>query len=84
MEFQFKATNFDYNKKTNCFVQEISILKHDFAIPGPPMEFKIINHKTKCSQLFKMVGIDKDGSNEDTYGWRYKSDQGINALIIND
>ena len=40
--------------------------------------------KTGHVKAFELYKIDKDGSNEDTYGWRYRSHDGFELLIIND
>jgi len=40
--------------------------------------------KTNQVKLFQLYKVDKDGSNEDIYGWRYRSHDGFELLIIND
>jgi len=44
----------------------------------------IRNSNTGKYRIFKLINIDRDGSGEDIYGHRYKSDDGIKLLIIND
>lgn len=36
------------------------------------------------THVMTLAGIDKDGSGEDTAGWRYTSTTGAKVLIIND
>lgn len=77
---KFTASGFSYNPKTQTFVAEAS----DIAWPGFLKSFEIHNPKTGGFGRFDFVKADKDASGEDTYGWRYKSQCGINCLIIND
>lgn len=79
---QFKVDQFHYNKETKTFSQEISSLGH--VSVGRKTQIKITNPKTGGFRLFKFVKADMDSSNEDCYGWNYRSDDGIKLLIIND
>lgn len=74
--------NFSYNKETNCFSQYISELPATIRV-GKQTQIKITNPKTKNWRIFKFKKADMDGSNEDTYGWNYESEDGIKLLIIN-
>ena len=75
--------NFTYNKATNCFSKYISELPKTVRI-GKNTEIRLNNPKTKKFKIFKFVKADMDGSNEDIYGWNFKSEDGIKLLIIND
>ena len=76
-------TEFTWRKKTNTFSAEISDL-HGQVAPGQKT-ITIKNFKTGNSVTFNFVKADMDGSNEDTYGWRYDSeDKKLHLLIIND
>src|SRR5690606_34724801 len=77
---KFSTSNFSYNKELNSFIAEAS----EVAFPGFLKNFILVNPKTKNQKTFTFVKSDKDSSGEDTYGWRYKTECGISALIIND
>ena len=72
-----------WNKDDRCFSTEIS----DLDIPGGiPMEISVRNPATGSSWTFRHYKTDKDGSGEDTYGWRFRADEDrtVTMLIIND
>lgn len=88
--FTISIFEFDYNKVTNCLTQEISILQYKGYYPKlihslkEPESIQVFNPNTNNSQIFDFIRKDMDGSNEDIYGWRYKSKEGTKLLIIND
>lgn len=86
MVVKISVGSFIYNKKSNNFTAEISELtKIDKIDINPGIDsIELTNPKTNKSQVFEFTHADKDGSDEDTYGWRYKSKEGVNLLIIND
>ena len=73
---------FSWNKDSAMFVVEASDLK----IWKPATQ--IVIQKDGLSITFIYTHSDMDGSNEDTYGWRYKAIAGnrfdCGLLIIND
>jgi|10_taG_2_1085330.scaffolds.fasta_scaffold33083_4 hypothetical protein len=69
-----------YNATSNTF----SAYASDLNLKGIEKNYVIYNPNTKISQYFKFTHNDKDGSDEDTYGWNYESHQGTKLLIIND
>ena len=77
MQF-FKVEQFDWNKETNAFVQEASML----GIGSPATTLMLTNPKTGKRKSFKMCGVDR--SSDEIYGWKYETKCGIKALIIND
>ena len=77
MQF-FEVGQFDYQKKSNTFVQEASML----GIGTPAATLMIKNPKTGKRKSFKMCGVQR--SADEIYGWKYKTNDGIKALIIND
>jgi len=77
MQF-FKVEQFDWNKETNTFVQEASMLR----IGSPATTLMLTNPKTGKRKSFKMCGVDR--SSDEIYGWKYKTNCGIKALIVND
>lgn len=77
MQF-FKVEQFDWNKETNTFVQEASML----GIGSPATTLMIKNPTTGNRKSFKMCGINQ--SAEGIYGWEFKTRDGLKALIIND
>jgi len=77
MQF-FEVGQFDWQKDNKAFVQEASML----GIGTPATTLIIKNPKTGNLKSFKMCGIDRDA--EEIYGWRYKTNDGLKALIIND
>ena len=78
----FTTTQFDYFKATNTFVNEASSL--DIAPGVIAKEISIKNPKPANSRNFKFTHADKSDDGEDIAGWNYKSNDGINLLIIND
>ena len=76
----YNENNFSFNKTTKTFIAEASEL--NIGVPSNEILLKIDN----TAITFNLSKIDKDGTNEDTYGWRYKSDDNnnFNLLIIND
>lgn len=82
----FSTDLFLYSKKTQTFSAEIAELHSGNVnyMPGQK-QIKLKNPKTGIEMDFYWYKTDKDGSNEDTYGWRYKNKEGnISVLIIND
>jgi len=82
----FSTNLFLYSKKTQTFSAEIAEL-HSANVNYMAGQKQIIlkNPKTGIEMTFDWYKTDKDGSNEDTYGWRYKNKEGnISVLIIND
>jgi len=80
----FYSSQFQYQPDTKSYVAEAS----DLAI-GTPGQYITLD-----GYSFMFVGVDKDASGEDTYGWNYKPTmnsielnpamQGHKVLIIND
>jgi len=68
-----------WNKNSNTFAGELS----DLQI-SPDNEMTIINAKTGNSKVFKLTHKDMDSTNEDCYGYNYRSDCGLKLLLIND
>lgn len=82
----FSTNLFLFSKKSNTFSAEIAEL-HSANAPYKPGQKQITlkNPKTNIQMSFDWYKTDMDGSNEDTYGWRYKNKEGnIFVLIIND
>lgn len=77
MQF-FKVQQFDWNKETKTFVQEASML----GIGSPATTLMLTNPNTGKRKSFKMCGVDRNS--EEIYGWEYKTNCGLKALIIND
>ena len=76
-----------YNKETNTFVVELSILNNCYPeIKNRfPQEFQIQSGKTGVVKDFVFSHYDKNESEDEIYGANYKSTCGtFNALIIND
>lgn len=72
----------NYNPNSRTFSQEISNMDIHFA---PIIPIFLTNPNTGVSKLYEYTKADMDGSNEDTYGWRYKNEEtGTKLLIIND
>ena len=80
------STNyFSFNKQTNTFTTEISDLPRSLNYRAGEKTIVLINPKTGNHVTFIWYKTDMDGSNEDTYGWRYQSVDGkLFVLIIND
>ena len=82
---KFSVELFGYDKVEKRFCQERSTIE---ATLNHRIEIDSIivleNPKTMNSQSFKFTKCDMDGSHEDIYGWNFKSDEGIELLIIND
>lgn len=78
--------DYDPNGKKWCF--EISEKEHFNRMSGTgKLEDGVIlrNPDTNKTQLFNFTKKDMDGTQEDTYGWRYLSEcGGYVLLIIND
>lgn len=80
---RFTSSQFDFHADTRTYVQEISML-------GCPALQTVVFDEA----VYEYAGSDKDASNEDTYGWRYKPTMGAveknpaiagtQVLIIND
>ena len=80
-----------FSTSTKCFSAEISELEHFYKLghlPSMPKEIELKNTLTNHIITFKFDHADKDGSGEDTYGWRYNAVSGhkfpCSLLIIND
>jgi uncharacterized Zn finger protein (UPF0148 family) len=71
-----------YNKQSKTFAVELSEMG-DSATTARTLYLR--NPKTGVKVKFNRVGEDKDSTNEDTYGYRYESENGdVKLLIIND
>lgn len=68
-----------WNKSSNTFAGELSDLKI-----SPDKTVTIINPKTGNSKVFNLTHKDMDSSNEDCYGYNYRSNCGLKLLLIND
>jgi hypothetical protein len=68
-----------WNSKTKTFSGELSDLRIN-----PELQIKVTVIESGNNKIFTQVGVDKDGSGEDIYGYRYKSLDGFNLLLIND
>ena len=79
-DFDISAKYLHYNKDTNTLSAEIS------ELPGFNMgaALKILSPRTGVIKEFHLYKTDMDATQEDTYGWRFRSDDGIELLIIND
>ena len=78
-----EINNFLWNPKRRSFSVEISEL--DGKVEPAQKVISIKNNKTGNSVDFTFVKADKDGSDEDTYGWRYENkEKKLTLLIIND
>ena len=75
---KFSTNNFKWNGKR--FVAEAS----ECAFTGLLNRFELINPNTQKSQIFTLSKVDQDSTGEDTYGWWYRSVEGIELLVIND
>lgn len=86
---EFSTDMFHYDKKDNMFSQESSSLelhpREWNSLRRIPVErtIKLRNPKTQNSEVFFFTEADMGPENE-AYGWNYKSESGINLLIIND
>jgi|SaaInlV_100m_DNA_2_1039680.scaffolds.fasta_scaffold00344_29 hypothetical protein len=69
-----------YNKSSNTFVGEASELKLNQV---SLISYIIYNPTTQMSQYFNFDKTDLNNDSE-VMGWRYRSHQGTNLLIIND
>ena len=78
--YDISAQYLHYDKDTKTLSGEVSDL--------PPFEIKkelvVLSPKTGNTKTFMHYKTDMDSTQEDTYGWRYRSDDGIELLIIND
>ena len=78
--YDISAQYLDYDKDTNTLSGEVSSL--------PPFDLKntlsVLSPKTGAVKTFRHYDTDMDSTQEDTYGWRYRSDDRIELLIIND
>ena len=75
-----------WSKESNCIAFELSDSESMNIYLGSPSQNAIVVENTTSgnARRFEFVQKDTDGSGEDTYGWRYKSKDGIKLLIIND
>lgn len=71
---------FSYDKNTKTFTIEMSDIDDKIDI-GKTVTLR---SPTGIRSAFTYYKSDKDGSGEDTYGFRYKNKNGIELLIIND
>lgn len=70
-----------YDKEKKSFAFEISEVEN----ASPTQIVYLKNPKTGVKMKFTQYKVDKDASDEDTYGWHYKSDDDkYELLIIND
>jgi hypothetical protein len=71
-----------YFKKSKTFAFELS----DVDLHGYQGSMVCLkNPKTGNKMMFRFTKADMDSTNEDTYGWNYRSvDDQFNLLIIND
>ena len=84
---------FTYDSKTRTFSAEVSQLKDNVSVVSD-RQFVLVSAKTSKEMDFRLSKIDKDGSNEDTYGWHFKQTEyskevyphlkDLTVLIIND
>lgn len=70
-----------YNKPDKTFSAEISSFD---KLHAGLKKFILHNPKTGNKVLFSWFKTDKDASDEDIYGWWYKSEGGLKFLLIND
>lgn len=75
---EFKTSDFTYRPESRTFVAEAS----DLGLDRIPTACRIVNPATGGARDFSFSHADTDG--EDTYGWNFRSADGIKALIIND
>jgi len=86
---EFSTDAFSYHKEDKIFISESSMLdlpaREWNSMRRVPVErtVKLINYKTGNSMVFTWYHSDMDAENE-VHGWNYKSEEGINLLIIND
>lgn len=76
----------DYELSYNASERHFSCYVHALT-NQPGQTIKIKNKQSGASMTFTLVKIDKDGSDEDIYGWNYEcnSPKGkLTLLIIND
>jgi len=86
MMIKISTNNLHYNKKTKTFVAEISdLIKFSDFKKGFMSGVEIFNPKTNKSKRYFLSKIDKDGSDEDIYGWNFENEETrTKLLIIND
>ena len=83
LESALDISLFLYNKDRKSFSAEVSELKG--KLNGGEKEISIFNPDTNKTVKFTFTKVDKDGSEEDTYGWNYENKElGLKLLIIND
>jgi len=70
-----------WNSDTKTFSAEISELPPNFQVKPTLI---VMNPKTGNTRTFRQYKVDMDSTHEDTYGWRYRSDDNLELLIIND
>lgn len=73
--------NLLWSPESKTFSAEISELPRDFELKS---SLVVVNPKTRNTRTFNHYKTDMDATHEDTYGWRYRSDDGLELLIIND
>lgn len=75
-----EMTSYENSDKT--FMVELS--DHDLKWISVLNGIKLVNPKTGVSKYFEHFKTDKDGSDEDVYGWWFKNEEGYRLLVIND
>jgi hypothetical protein len=86
---EFSTNMFHYFKEDKTFSQEASSLelhpREWNSLRRIPVKktVKLTNPKTQNSEVFSFTMADMSPENE-VYGWNYKSESGLNLLIIND
>lgn len=73
-----------WQEKNNCIAFEMSELSGSGIFIKPAESIIVINTTSGNSKTFVYKKTDTDGSNEDVYGWRYESGDGLKLLLIND
>ena len=73
--------NLHYHKEDKTLSAEMSDLPPGFSTKHTII---VYNPKTGNTKTFTHYGNDVDGSGEDVYGYKYRSQDGIELLIIND
>ena len=74
-----------WDKATRTISMELSDLTNDANGGYGDYRCVIIRNIDSGKEMtFGFTHRDMDGSQEDTYGWNYQSDNGIKLLLIND
>ena len=80
-EYDLSTDYLHYNKEDKTLSAEMSDLPPGFSTKHTII---VYNPKTGNTKTFTHYGNDVDGSGEDVYGYKYRSQDGIELLIIND